>query len=447
VPETCKRSSGMRRLRLADLPPMRHSPRTGGRAGNRVGERFFAILAVLFLASCGSGKPQQPSTGAAYAGPATLILRRDLASKAPTVGSVRHGEKLEVIETRRRFVKVRTPEGVEGWTDSNLLLTPQQMGDLQRLAERAAKFPSQGTATVYEPLNMHTEPARQSASFFQISEAAPVEVIAHRVAPRVAQSTALRPAPVVRRAARRTKGKDSRQANSLLPPPPSPRPPANWEVISRPRAADLPGYAAKPVAPAASAVDDWDLVRTRDGKAGWVLSRMLTMSIPDDVAQYAEGHRITAYASLGEVQDKNLNQVKHNWLWTTSSGGAQPYEFDSFRVFVWSTSRHRYETAYIERNVKGFYPVDAESIPGEDGKGFSLVLEEKDGKRYKKTYAFTGYHVRMISKVPYEAPPELPEVRAASGFAPEPEPAPAESSWAQRFREWRPRWLARPKGN
>ena len=50
--------------------------------------------------------------------------------------------------------------------------------------------------------------------------------------------------------------------------------------------------------------------------------------------------------------------MKHNWLWTTIAKGLQPYEFDSARVFVWSQRRHRYETAYIERKLKGYYPVE-----------------------------------------------------------------------------------------
>ena len=41
-------------------------------------------------------------------------------------------------------------------------------------------------------------------------------------------------------------------------------------------------------------MEDWNLVRTKDGKAGWVLSRMLVMAIPDEVAQYSEGARITS---------------------------------------------------------------------------------------------------------------------------------------------------------
>lgn len=405
-----------------------------------IGRRFgFCFFGILILAGCSSHPPQQPSTGVAYAGPQILNLRKDLASKSAPVGTVKHAERLEVLETRRRFVKVRTAEGVEGWTDSNLLLTPQQMDDLQRLSDSTAKLPSEGAATVYEPLNMHTEPNRQSPSFFQVPEGGSVEVIGHHLSPRVAPSAPPRAAPAARKSTssnKKTKSKESRQTAFLLPLPRLPVPPANWVAISRPRLTDL-SNAGRPgaEAPAPAAMDDWNLVRMRDGKAGWVLARMLAMSIPDEVAQYAEGHRITAYVSLGDVKDGS--ETKHNWLWTTQSSGPPPGEFDSFRVFVWSTRRHRYETAYIERNVKGYFPVEAEARPGQKEKAFSLVLEDKDGRLYKRTYGFAGYHVRMISKVPYQLPADLPTVRASNGFDLSPPPASAGVRWSQKLLDWR----------
>ena len=85
---------------------------------------------------------------------------------------------------RRRFIKVRTADDKEGWVDGYALLTTQQMDDLRTLAERAQQLPSQGMASVYDVLNMHTEPSRQSPSFYQIPEKGQVDIIGHRVAPR-----------------------------------------------------------------------------------------------------------------------------------------------------------------------------------------------------------------------------------------------------------------------
>ena len=59
-----------------------------------------------------------------------------------------------------------------------------------------------------------------------------------------------------------------------------------------------------------------------------------SMAIPDEVAQYAEGKRIVCYFPLGQMQDDD--QQKNIWLWTTTTDSKQPYDFDSFRVFVWS---------------------------------------------------------------------------------------------------------------
>ncbi len=391
------------------------------------------ILCVILCACSSSHGPQQPSTGVAYAGPATLNLRKDLASKSPNVATVHHGEKLDVLETRRRFVKVRTPQGIEGWADSTYLLTPQQMDDLRRLAESAAKLPSEGAATAFDTLNIHADPSRQSPSFFQIAEATAVEVIGHRIAPRVSAA----PATVHRAAPKKTARKASKRAPLLIPPPAAPAPPRDWPLLSRPHVTDLPGYRPPELKPVQ--IDDWSLVRTKDGKVGWVLSRMLQMSIPDEVAQYAEGHRITSYLSLGDVKNKENDTTMHNWLWTTVSSGQFPYEFDSFRVFVWSTRRHRYETAYIERNVKGHYPVTAEDRPGQDERAFSLVLEEKDGTLYKRTYAFSGYHVRMLTKVPYQPAAPLPEVHTSRDFDPLPVAAAPSIGWKDRLRAWKRR--------
>ena len=144
---------------------------------------------------------------------------------------------------------------------------------------------------------------------------------------------------------------------------------------------------------------------------GWVLMRALMLAIPDEVAQYAEGHRITSYFALGRPENgasrkpASGDSSKPDWLWTTITKGQEPYEFDSFRVFVWSRKHHRYETAYIERKVVGHYPVEVDNsgaVPR-----FSLILEGDDGRLFRKTYTFEGYRVRMIEKQPYQAAGEV----------------------------------------
>ena len=109
--------------------------------------------ALLVLACCGSlapvscnsstpGSSQTPVIGLAYVGPVSLNLRQDIAAKSPGVTEVKHGERLDIIDVRRRLVRVRTVNGVEGWVDANLLLSAQQMDELRKLADDSQKLPS-----------------------------------------------------------------------------------------------------------------------------------------------------------------------------------------------------------------------------------------------------------------------------------------------------------------
>ena len=139
---------------------------------------YWLLLSLIFLAGCGSREERAPVIGEAFAGPATLNLRQEISLRSKPVATVKHGDKLEIIQRRRRFLKVRSPQGIEGWTDARQLLSPEQMVELRGLAERSAKLPSQGKATPFEPLNVHTEPSRQSPSFYQVAEKESVEVIA-----------------------------------------------------------------------------------------------------------------------------------------------------------------------------------------------------------------------------------------------------------------------------
>ncbi len=392
-------------------------------------------LAAL-LVSC-SDKPRlAASLGEAYVGPSTLNLRQELALKSAISATVKHGDKLSIVEYRHRLVKVRTEQGAEGWTDMRQLLTPEQMAALRDMARDAARSQSQGLATVFESLNMHTEPSRTSPSFGQVPENGKVDVIAHKLTPRVQHDEVSIQMPA-KLAPIRKKPKPKSSQTRIGPPPrpPAPRLPENWVALSVPKSEpDLPLAPTSPPPPPPPPVevpmDDWNLIRTQDGKVGWVLTRPLSMAIPDEVAQYAEGHRITSYFPLGQVHDDDV--VKNNWLWTTITKGGQPYEFDSFRVFVWSLRHHRYETAYIERNIVGHYPVRV--INGGEMPSFSVVLEGEDGHLYRKIYSFDSYRIHLVSRELYDPAAKTDAAKLASNASASEQPA-AKSSWYAQLRE------------
>ena len=413
----------------------RVSPRTWARAA-----QLGLLLAAIPLSSCQREPSPAPLRvlGEAFGGPMQAVIRQELSPRSPAVAEIRHGERVELLERRRRFYKVRTSAGAIGWIDGRQLMNAAQLRAIAELSAEHKDTPRIGQATVYEPLNVHSEPNRQAPSFAQIPERGLADVLLYRSAPR--EPFAFPPLIEERRPEPRAGRKQSpkvEKADQLPPPPPPPppAPPEDWLELSRPvPLEDRP----QPSVP----MDDWTLVRLPDGRVGWALSRMLVMAIPDEVAQYSEGHRIMGYWPVGEVM---ADGVKHqHWLWVTQSQKNVPFAFDGFRVFMYAARRKRYEQAYREKNVEGHFPVEvvrpgrkkeylAEfTIISRRGGGGSRTKTGGDsgerGALTKRTFAFLGYQVVKLDEQPYTTPAPPPAIRKN----PAPPPAPPKP-WYRRL--------------
>ncbi|HYM10410.1 MAG TPA: SH3 domain-containing protein [Bryobacterales bacterium] len=371
------------------------------------------LAAVLLGTGCGRRQePREAAIGEAYVSPETLHLRREIPLNSGTVATVKRGERVEILQKRRRFLRVRTAANQVGWTDQSQLLTPEVYRQIDQMARQAGRLPALGVYRTREKLNMHFEPYRWSQSFYQLQEGEKVELLERQVTERSSVPPERAPANAA----------------------PAPAAPSSASASTAPVSSTAPSEPGKaPEKP--KAYDEWYFGRTlgtagsipngRPGalpsvRAGWVLARMVYADIPDEVAQYAEGHQITSYFPLGEVEDGDA--VKKIWLWTTTSRGTDPQDFDSFRVFNWGRRRHRYETAYIERRLTGYFPV---SVTPEvktrygTGHGFSLVVEKDDGKRYTERYVMLGAIVRRYNEEPYvaSAPPAAAAEAPAGNLA------------------------------
>lgn len=421
--------------------------------------RLVVFTLVALLAACrpSSNTPDKPkgapAIGQAYAGPMTLPLRQELSSNSAVTTTVKHGDKLDVLMVRRRFVKVRSPQGIEGWTDVKQLLTSAQMDELHQLSADAIRLPSQGLAKATEVLNLHGKPSRAAPSFYQIPEGSMVQVVAHRISARNSVEPVVPlivPAPKPARKGK--KGKEKK--GPAIPPPPMPKappPPDDWLALSNTSEEEIKAEKEEAARKLEASrhkepvkLEDWYLVITTDKKAGWVLSRMVSMAIPDEVAQYAEGSRITSYFALGEADDDG---VKHkHYLWTTKKGGAVEYDYDSFRVFIWSIRHHRYETAYVERKVVGYYPTNIAPVTvtlnkkPTEVRGFHMLVEGDNGKTERRSYWFEPSKVKLVDIQPAERPAQnaagipIPAEPATttSTKTPSPEDTP---SWTTRMKE------------
>ncbi|MFN8687161.1 MAG: SH3 domain-containing protein [Acidobacteriota bacterium] len=382
---------------------------------------LLALLASLLSCSKEPDGPVYRVIGEAYAGPHQLPLRQDVSLRSPVIATAAHGEKLEILDRRRRFLQVRTKSQQVGWVDIRLLISAKQRDQLDALAQRYKDAPSMGQATVFDVLNVHTDPNRFSPTFLQIQENEKFVLIGHRVAPRepfhgesieIEDTT---PKPPSRRKRNRKE--------PAVPPPPSPaapRPPENWLDLSRSPLAD-----SEPGATPAVPMDDLSLIRTKDGRVGWVLTNAIFLEVPDDVAQYAEGQRITSYFPMGEVNDRG--EIRKHYLWTTQSQKYAPFEFDGIRLFTWSTRRHRYETALRQRNLRGFFPLNVKPP------FFAFIAEDASGNLTLRSYFFDGTRPKLIRTEPYQPPANTPPVSNRSQPLPE-----TDMSWLDRLKQLLP---------
>jgi SH3-like domain-containing protein len=309
---------------------------------------------LLLLADC-SRRKRLPVIGEAYVAPISLNLRQDLAPRSTVVGTIKHGDRVEILARRRRFAKVRIANDVEGWVDSRQLLSTQGMQRLKRFHAWARRQPSQGRATPLDTLNVHIDANRYAPSFAQISPEETAEIVGRVVTQRGPYS---------------------------------------------PDASGMP----EPLPEAPNAVkDDWSLVRLAEGRSGWVLSRMMTMNLPESVAVFSQGHRITSFHQLGVVRDRRGRSV-NSYLWTTSSVPPDGFNYDRFRVTMFNTRTRRFETGHIESNIRGHYPITVHTPPDAPVQRFTLIYAEGKGPAMERTFEMADRKVKLLDKKPWTPP-------------------------------------------
>lgn len=339
-------------------------------------------LALGILASCKKGPI---GTGEyAYVSAPQANLRDRVAAVYNKVGMVKNGERLEILEKQKRFVRVRSPRNEEGWIEQRYLVTEDVFKGFDQLRKDNANAPVQGHGLTRAELNMHLTPGRDTEKLYQLSEGEKVDILRRATAERV-NKTAV--------AAANPKASEPRKD-------PKSKPDSKSQPTARANA--QPAAGAKPTEPepeVPKVYDDFWLVRNKEGNVGWVLARMIDLDIPLDIAQYAEGQRTQAAFVLSEVQDEDKKVPQYLVLYSEPKDGL-PYDFDQARVFSWNLKKHRYETAYRERNFMGNFPVKV-GTDNFDKEGvlptFTLRVQGDNGQLIDRTYKMNGPIVRRVT--------------------------------------------------
>ena len=249
----------------------------------------------------------------AYVSAPQASLRDQVAAIYSRVGNVKNGERVEVLERETRFARVRTAGGIEGWIEQRYLVDQKIFDGVQKLTQENKDAPVQAPGVLRNDTNLHITPGRETEHLYLLNSGSKVAILKRDTAEKQAAANAPRPAST------------------------------------------KPG--AKEPGPV---LEDWWLVRDADGRVGWVLSRMVDVDVPLEVAQYAEGQRFVAFFVLSEVQDvdKGVERKVAQYLCVlTEPHDGLPYDYDQVRVFTWNVKKHRYETAYREHKLDGVLPV------------------------------------------------------------------------------------------
>jgi SH3-like domain-containing protein len=311
------------------------------------------MAAILSLAGCGSGRHRVLEV--AYVSAPQAGLRDQVAAVYNRVGNVKNGERVEVLEHEKRFARVRTASGIEGWIEQRYLVDQKIFDTLQKLTQDNQSDPVQAPGVMRNDTNLHVTPGRDTEHLYQLASGAKVAIL--------------------------KRATSEKQPGSV----PAPR-----------------ATKSRAKAPGGPALEDWWLVRDTLGRVGWVLARMVDVDLPLEIAQYAEGQRFVAFFVLNTVpdDDKGVQKNVPEYLCVlTDPHDGLPYDFDQVRVFTWNTRKHRYETAYREHGLDGVLPVTItkESFDKE-GTLTVFILRVKDdaGKVSERKYKVNTPIVRRV---------------------------------------------------
>jgi hypothetical protein len=307
---------------------------------------LLALAASVLLAACNRGHRHVLEVD--YVSAPQVVLRDQLSQVFNKVGFAANGDRVEVLDREKRFARVRTAAGLEGWVEQRYLVNQQVFDGFQKLAQDEKDAPVVGTATTRNDTNLHVEPGRDTDHLYQLAQSAKVSVLKRSTVEK-----------------------------------------------------NLPAGMLKPASQKQSApsMEDWWLVRDSQGHVGWVLGRLIDLDVPLEVAQYAEGQRIVGCFVLNEVRDGD-NKVPQYLMLLSEPKDGLPFDYSQARVFTWNVRRHRYETAYRERGLNGVLPiiVSHQTFDKEgDLPTFTLHVKDASGNLVARKYKMNTPIVHRVS--------------------------------------------------
>ena len=378
---------------------------------------------IVLLSACGGGGSGKQEDILYVTAPQTF-LRDRVAPVYSKTGTVRNGERVALLERGKRWERVRNSAGEEGWLQDRYLVGENVFAGFQQLYRNHESDPPQARGVLRSEFRLHLTPGRDTDRLFLLKEGDKVELLQRTIVSKAASSAP--PPPVLQAsAAVAAEKQDANEAKEeekeykatdkpavTEQPSTSQQKPAKKEKITpKEKAKHGKFVAAAPAVP----MEDWWLVRSAQGHAGWVLAHMVDIDVPIEIGQYAEGQRIVAFFPLTGVHDSELDKdVPYYLVLLTEPRDGLPFDYNQIRLFSWNAHKHRYETAYRQRNIFGMLPVSVGKETFEklgEQPTFTIRVRDDNGSAAEQKYRLEGVIVKRVL-----APGETP-VKAAGAIA------------------------------
>lgn len=313
-------------------------------------------------------RPKHESLGEAYVSERSVTLWSSVAQVREQLGVLLYGDHVEVLSRRNENVKVRTASGVVGWVDGRYLMEPQLWQRSAKLLKQAEDLPVQARGRTKVPTNLRVGPGRTEPRLYQFTRNTPVEVVGRAVADwvQVSDEKDSDEEPV------ETKKEDWFLVLAMATRPPGEGMVRNSAITTTTQ----PGDQTIPI-------------------AGWVVARFVALDLPDAVIQETESANIRpmAWFELNRVTDEQGDHPQYLVAGAKGPEGS-PCDFTTLRVYTWNTRRSRYETAFIDNNLCGAFPIRA----GKDPKGQPEFRFQVKGDTAERTYRLIQTVVRRVKE-------------------------------------------------
>jgi hypothetical protein len=353
------------------------------------------ILAALIYWRMHSGAPKALAVG--YVADREVPMWNTLAQVRERIGDLYYGERVDIVRQEGTAAQIRTSAGALGWIlDTRELMDSSLWEQSEGLLTRARTLPVQARGQTKTVSNVRIEPGRNGKRIFQFPRGTHVLVLDRTIA----------------EATQGEEGATSEKSASDEELKPKQE---DWLFVLRAEGTSPAGDAARPDArstansgrssagpvsggPGTTQSGSASEILAAPPIAGWVLARFIEPDLPGPVRDYASSSdlHVLAWFELNRVPDGSGGQAPQYLVAGSHGGEGQACDFTMLRVYTWSTTRKRYETAYIESNLCGKLPIQ---VAG-DSLGPEFRFAETGDNTAERVYVMHQTVVRRVTNKP-----------------------------------------------